>query len=514
MSKIFAKAAKVKQKRSLSDSCPVLNEEIEENKIHLRSNRPEIVYSSSSSSIPDTIQEQPKPSPKPPLLTPKYQQTPPTTPGTATPEIFPEVQQLDFVVGPEEEVDQNIIPQNLIENLNLFENLNPVEVPVQPLDQNNQNNQLQEEQNLEHESDEEMSDDRNLHPGTFNGRPDENAGEWLRHFENYCAFKEFNDAKKLALIKVLLNQHAGVWVETLNFDQLPTFAAFKTVFEQRFKSPEMIKYKSAREIFTKRQGDNETVDTFIESMRKLAKEIGADENMTIFAILAGLKSNISNYVTQKKPTTIADVVTHARVAELTTTDQNSAQLEELKNEIKQLSSKLLAAPVANRSPSPTRSKRVTFAPEQNVQDYAQGEVQNYVQSYTYRPMSPRFGNRPTSFNYQRASSGQNRGQAYYRDGIRGNYLSGYPSARNFNPRGPMQRGTRFGQAPAMMRGGGAMNRNQQSSCFKCGREAHENMLMCPAVNKQCNLCLKRGHFAIRCHSAMRGRGVNFASRSD
>jgi len=65
-----------------------------------------------------------------------------------------------------------------------------------------------------------------------------------------------------------------------------------------------------------------------------------------------------------------DLVTHARVAEMTNTDQNLGLLEELKEEIKHLSSKLMAAPVVtNRSsttPSPFQSARkVTFVPEQD-----------------------------------------------------------------------------------------------------------------------------------------------------
>jgi len=36
---------------------------------------------------------------------------------------------------------------------------------------------------------------------------------------------------------------------------------------------------------------------FTESMRKLAKEIVADDNMITFAILAGLKPNIFNFIT-------------------------------------------------------------------------------------------------------------------------------------------------------------------------------------------------------------------------
>lgn len=185
-----------------------------------------------------------------------------------------------------------------------------------------------------------------FHPGIFNGRAEEDAVEWLKHFENYGAFKGFDENKKLALIKVLLTGNAATWVETFEAADLATFAAFKAAFESRFKSPDMLKYKSAREIFTPKQGNDESADVFIETMRKLAKEIGATVDMTIYAILAGLKPNISNYVTQKKkPATLEELTTHATVAELTTVDQNTAQLQELKDEIKTLSGKIMAAPV-------------------------------------------------------------------------------------------------------------------------------------------------------------------------
>jgi len=56
------------------------------------------------------------------------------------------------------------------------------------------------------------------------------------------------------------------------------------------------------------------------------------------------------------------------MAELPTEDQNTAQLQELKNDIRRLSGKVMAAPVRTRqSPtgSPSMSKRVSFAPEQS-----------------------------------------------------------------------------------------------------------------------------------------------------
>jgi len=183
----------------------------------------------------------------------------------------------------------------------------------------------------------------NFHPSIFNGKAEEDAVEWLKHFENYCAFKGFDENKKLALIKVLLVGNAATWLDTISATDLATFAACKAAFEARFKSRDMLKYKSAREIFTRKQGPHKSADKFIETMRKLAKAIVVTDEMTIFAILAGLKPNISNYVTQKKTANLEELMTHARVAELTTVDQNTAQLQELKGEIRRLSGKIMAA---------------------------------------------------------------------------------------------------------------------------------------------------------------------------
>lgn len=36
------------------------------------------------------------------------------------------------------------------------------------------------------------------------------------------------------------------------------------------------------------------------------------------------------------------------------------------------------------------------------------------------------------------------------------------------------------------------------SCKRCGRSSHKNPAMCPAINRSCNLCKKRGHFAVMC----------------
>jgi len=45
----------------------------------------------------------------------------------------------------------------------------------------------------------------------------------------------------------------------------------------------------------------------------------------------------------------------------------------------------------------------------------------------------------------------------------------------------------------------------QGQCPKCGRENHAHPNYCPAINKNCNYCGKRGHFSKVCRAAMRNR---------
>jgi len=53
---------------------------------------------------------------------------------------------------------------------------------------------------------------------------------------------------------------------------MATFAAFKAAFEALFKSLDMLKYKSAREIFTGKQGTQESADEFIKRIENWQKQ--------------------------------------------------------------------------------------------------------------------------------------------------------------------------------------------------------------------------------------------------
>ena len=128
---------------------------------------------------------------------------------------------------------------------------------------------------------EDMSDTV-IAPPPFSGKPTEDPGDWLRAFSNYCTFKGYNDAQKRNLFRVLLTGPAADWLDNRTFPDAATFDNYKTDFEARYKTPEVMKYKSARHIFTRRQEDGETTDDYSTSMIKLGKVIRRDVKVCHF----------------------------------------------------------------------------------------------------------------------------------------------------------------------------------------------------------------------------------------
>lgn len=190
-----------------------------------------------------------------------------------------------------------------------------------------------------------MAEDKTLAPPLFRGTIAENGEDWYRHFENYCSYKEMAEPKKLALFKVLIIDLAGDWLASLPDGNTNSYAAIKQAFDARYKVPEMVKYRSAKDLFSRKQQEAESVDDFCAGLQKAARVIGADEKTTVYAALNGISPNLVGYITQRKPNTMAELLEAARVAELTipipkTADNAvSSQIFEVKAEMQKLNEK-------------------------------------------------------------------------------------------------------------------------------------------------------------------------------
>jgi G:T/U-mismatch repair DNA glycosylase len=312
-----------------------------------------------------------------------------------------------------------------------------------------------------------------VQPPKFRGNADEDADAFIKTFDRYIRYKEITDnGKKLNLLAVLLTDSAGDWYESLPTDKKSSLDALRKAFEDRYQSPDAVRYQSAAQIFTRKQGDYETVDQFVVSMQKSAKLCGADNNILQFAIINGLHPHVSAAVTLAKPTSIEKLLEVARLAELTqhksigSDSVLSQQLSEMQAEMRRLSTKVekaVTATVQSRSPTPER--RVHFD----------------------RPQSP----------------GQSADQYFRRRTVGGQYT-------NDRHRQPSTHKLFYGQhqqqpmTPSSFQG---QQRRFTSRNEPCTRRAknHNNNSFCPArdTNKRCFFFNKPGHFRSACYAVQK-----------
>ena len=172
--------------------------------------------------------------------------------------------------------------------------------------------------NIADSSDDDITMTENvIAPPSFSGKSGQDPSDWIRHFVLYCTFKDYTPVRQKALFKVLLTEGAADWLEGQNFANDADFDALKQAFELRYQSPSVLRYKSAKEVFTKRQALSQNVDDYITEMVKAAKTIQMSDQMLQFAVLNGLRPEIATFVTQRQPENMADLLQAARIAELT-----------------------------------------------------------------------------------------------------------------------------------------------------------------------------------------------------
>ena len=339
-----------------------------------------------------------------------------------------------------------------------------------------------------------MTDTLLLAPPAFSGSAVQDAAEWLRQFTNYCAYKNFTDLQARNLFRVMLTGSAADWFETVVFDEdCVTLDDFKEAFLLRYRSSEVVKYKSARDIFSRKQQDDESVDSFIDKMQKDARIVGMPIDTLQLAILNGLLLHIQNFVLQKEPKTLQDLISAARLAELTIPakkDTDASLHAKLDKMMQSIEDSKTTTALVRQGGSPT-PRRVSFG------DFPSGQ-RNFSGGRNFRQPNITFGQRgqfaqPFSPRSQNSYSYPSRfnGPPNY-----GNYQF-RPRAVNTQPR---QWGS-IGPPPATP--------PQPRSCSKCGLEPHQNINFCPAINLVCWQCGRRGHISRVCR-AFRGFQGDFS----
>jgi len=231
----------------------------------------------------------------------------------------------------------------------------PLVVPI--IQDGNFNNDSSDEESV-------SMTDSVIAPSTFNGKAGQDPSDWLRHFILYSTFKGYTADRQKSLFKVLLVDGAADWLEGQGFPAETSFNELKQAFEQRFKSPNVLKYKNAKEVFTKRQGLGQSVDDYVTDMIKIGKAIEISDQMLQFAVLNGLRPELATYVTQRQPENMTDLLQAARIAELTLPASKDTELHSKVDRLMAHWEKLSTAQVTERrSPSPAPGTSLPLPPK-------------------------------------------------------------------------------------------------------------------------------------------------------
>lgn len=303
---------------------------------------------------------------------------------------------------------------------------------------------------LDSDDENAMTSTTNL-PPPFTGKSDVNPTDWLSEMRRYCDFKAFENDRRCQLHKYLLRQAAADWLEAQPPETVDTLDHFLASFRARFEPNQLTKYKSAQELFQRRQQHDETAEDFVAAVKKIGRRIDADDQLLRYAVINGLRPDISAHVIRQQPETLADVITAARVAEITAPPTTSG-LERIEDELRRLSSKLDKTTTAAVSP---RASPTPFT----------------------RPITP-----PARQQHQQQQ------QSYQSRQDRGRRVSFGPTTRDQRPR-DLWRQQRQSTSPL---------------CSRCGYE-HNFSNYCGALDprNRCRYCLKRGHFQSQCYAAQR-----------
>lgn len=316
-------------------------------------------------------------------------------------------------------------------------------------------------------------------PPTFAGRPNDDPFAFVRAFERYVDWKAIkDDDRKRALFAVLLRDDAAAWFDTLTTTVQHSYDNLQNAFKHRYLATDAVQHRHARDLFTRKQADGETVDDFIASVRRQALMIGATDDVVRWILLCGFKPHIAAVVTQQKAVNIDQIIEAARLAEITVlppaTPPNNAlilqQLSELRAEVNQLGRDRVNSIRPPRDATPER--HVAFRDDVHRAS-SQERRQPFIRR-SNRPPSPRPQSLPPW-----ASS------------------SSLPPANQYTVNlPPLQQTGHVGQL---------RNNNEAAGALFCSRCARSNCNgsrgICTAFGKQCFNCLKLNHVARACRAA-------------
>jgi hypothetical protein len=337
-----------------------------------------------------------------------------------------------------------------------------------------------------------------VNPSFFSGTASEDALSWITYVENWLSYKALTVENQVKLFPLLFRSAAADWFQALGDGEKDTFAHLKAAFEARYYPTDLTRWVTMSDIWSKKQGPNETVDDYITNLQKLARIAKVtDADLQRFAAIKGLLPEIRKHVLTQNPTTLAQVLTAARIAEQAMKADGSQDFVMAMSRLEQKLDSIQVTPTSPRSSS--------------IRNSSDQDSQHSEERYAGKRREPRsevpYGSPNRRFDCQFDSS--SRSPSPFGRERRGSSRPQFqpPEERrqpNNNGRQTSQRRVRFADNSKFTSydNNGFNNRSGRSNsvCFKCGISGHIAR-NCFVTRVICRICGRRGHLATVCRSA-------------
>jgi hypothetical protein len=169
------------------------------------------------------------------------------------------------------------------------------------------------------ESETEMA--AGMNPPLFRGLFSENAQQFWNYANLWMSTKRHVDEHtKIKQLAIFLRDRAANWFQGITLVASPndgaelapntcdTFARFGEIFVAKFRVPENENWREVANLYTCRQGPQETTEEYCGRLQREADTARADEKQVIQAAIAGLRTDIQRFVLTQNITSIEDII--------------------------------------------------------------------------------------------------------------------------------------------------------------------------------------------------------------
>ena len=122
---------------------------------------------------------------------------------------------------------------------------------------------------------------------------------------------------------------ANTWFSALEEAERNDFKALRERFATKYAPAPISLWKRASEFWVQEQRPGQSVEDFYHEMKCRAREVGATDDTTRFALMKGLKNALRTYVMQQNPASCEEWLEAAKVAEATVVETPSTTTSEL-----------------------------------------------------------------------------------------------------------------------------------------------------------------------------------------